>query len=76
MDLFNMGTKVLVKGTEIKAVTTGVCARGNDNITYEIAWWINGERKEVWVYDFEIELYVDNSKKAGFKTYQTDNLIS
>ena len=75
MELLKQGTRVTILGTEIKALIIGVCARGNDYINYEIVWWANGDRKTEWVYNFEIEPYKDNSKPAGFKTYQEQILI-
>ncbi len=75
MELIERGTKVKVLGTDIKATVLGVCARGHSNVSYEISWWIQGERKECWVNDFEIEVYLDSSKKAGFVNYDTNTKL-
>jgi hypothetical protein len=75
MELLKLGTRVVIIGTEIKALITGVSARGEDYIQYDIVWWANGERKTEWVHSFEIEPYKDNSKPAGFKSYETQTLI-
>jgi len=75
MELLKQGTRVSVIGTDIKAIILGVSARGEHHIQYEIVWWVNGERKEQWVYSLEIEPYIDNSKKAGFKTYDNETKL-
>jgi hypothetical protein len=69
MELLKQGTRVVVLGTDVKAVITGLSSKGETCLMYEIAWWTSGNRKEEWVYSFEIEPYNDNSKPAGFKNY-------
>jgi hypothetical protein len=75
MELLKQGTRVVIIGTEIKALITGVSARGEDYIQYDIVWWANGERKTEWVFSFEIEPYNDNSKPAGFKNYDNKQTL-
>ena len=74
MEFFKEGTNVIVKGANLKAKTIGVCARGklNDQVEYELVYWLNGERRTQWVLDFEIELATE-TKQAGFVSYPTNS---
>jgi hypothetical protein len=74
MELLKQGQRVEVIGTDIKATVAGV-SRRSDLLEYDIVWWANGERKTEWVYDFEIKPFIDNSKKAGFKTYDNETKL-
>lgn len=68
------GTKVLIKDAGIKATVQACCVAGVENpiIEYRLVYWVGGERKSDWVYDWEIEIFIDTSKKAGMVNYETD----
>lgn len=69
MKVYKMGTKVRSKMGEIEAYVTGVCMRSC--IEYEISYFVGGERKSTWLYDFEIEL-APKRKKAGMVNYEQE----
>jgi hypothetical protein len=75
MELLKQGQRVVVLGTDVKAVITGLSSKGETCLMYERAWWTSGSRKEEWVYSFEIEPYIDNSKPAGFKNYDNKQTL-
>lgn len=66
------GTKVVIKATGVKGHTVAFCIYGNNEprISYRVIWWSGGERKDDWLDDFEIERYVDTSKKPGMVNYE------
>lgn len=68
------GSKIVIKDTGLKGTVLSVCMFGinNPSIEYRIIYWKAGERQDVWLFDWEIELYIDNSKKAGFKNYEKE----
>jgi hypothetical protein len=67
------GTKIRIIGTEITAVICGCCVFGIEtpSVEYKIIHWISGERRDLWVHDWEVEIYEDRKKKAGFVNYET-----
>lgn len=71
------GTKVITKIGSIECFVIGVVVRGksNNQVEYNVSWFLNGERKSEWVYDFEIEPKIDNSKPMGF-TKSNQKLIN
>ena len=68
------GTKVVIKDINLKATTLSVCmfGEGNTTIEYRIIYWKGGERVDAWVFDWEIELFIDTSKKMGMVNYESD----
>lgn len=68
MNLLEVGSTVKIKMTKQKAFVIGVCVRGINSIEYQLSYFNNNEHKLCWLYSFEVEPYVDNSKKAGFAT--------
>ena len=65
------GSRVITKIGKVEAITTSVSVSGslNDNISYRIAYFHNGEHKSAWVESFEIEVKEDNSKPMGFNNH-------
>ncbi len=74
-DLIKPSSQVKIKTNDIKGVVLAASVRGSNasDIEYQISYWVNGERKIEWVSDFEIEVYKDNKRQAGFKTYPPNN---
>lgn len=66
MKLLETGSTVSIKMTKQKAFVIGVCVRGVNSIEYQLSYFNNNEHKLCWLYSFEVELWVDNSKPAGF----------
>lgn len=64
MKIYNLGTKVTTVIGSIECIVIGVCIRGN-NVEYNLRWFSNGEIKNEWLYDFEIEK-TNTKQKAGF----------
>lgn len=48
---------------KICGIITGICVRSGPNVTYEVSWWINGDRKCQWLQQSEII----RSKDTRFK---------
>ncbi len=51
---FNIGDKVRIVLLELDAFITAICYRSNNNITFEISYFSNGEYNQKWVESFEI----------------------
>ena len=62
------GSRVVSLSGKVEGITKGVVIRGVDNnsVEYHIGYFANGEYKEIWLYDFELKLKVDNSRPPGF----------
>lgn len=71
-NIISNGSVVITKIGKIEAIVCGICVRGVDNssVEYNISYFANGEHKSKWIYSFEIDLKIDNSKKAGFCSNQ------
>lgn len=69
------GTRVKIKDAGLNGTIVGVAMNGigNTYIEYRVIYWMAGERKDVWVFEFEIEILKETSKKAGFVDYETDS---
>lgn len=70
------GSKVVFKGSNVEAMIIGVCVRGENNLSieYEVACFMNGERKTWWIHNFEVEPKQDN-KPIGFRSNNNKPLI-
>lgn len=67
MHIFECGTKIVTKIGSVQAIITAACIRF-EKVQYEISYFVDGERKEVWV--DEREFTVDSGtfkKQIGFK---------
>jgi len=65
MELIPIKTKVRIKDADIIGVVIGVTLR-EKTVEYQICYYIGGEQKHPWVWDWEIEPVVDNRTQAGF----------
>lgn len=57
------GTSVTTKIGDIKCLITAICIRDN-NITYEISYFNNGEYKSCWVREIEFTI-ADDVKRTS-----------
>lgn len=48
MEAIPCGTEIVTKIGNIRAIITGVCIRF-EKVQYEVAYFLNGDRKEVWL---------------------------
>ena len=48
------------------AVVLTVQIRANGYVTYEVAWWYDGDRLSAWVEDFEIDPDPPDRMSVGF----------
>lgn len=65
MEVFEIGTDVLLDG-EIPAKITSINIRGAEHrLTYEVTWWDERNRKAEWVDPFEIR--VKDAKKKSLR---------
>lgn len=73
MNFIKNGKTVKMLGTEMKATIIGVCIRGIDNCTieYQIQWMNQSGIQDEWVYNYQVEEYVDTSRPAGMVNYET-----
>lgn len=76
-NILPIGSLVTTKIGKIEGIVIGVCIRGlnNTSIEYHVSYFLNGENKTPWLNSYEIDLKVDNSKKAGFTSYKNQKLI-
>ena len=51
--VYAVGSKVCV-ASDIEATVMWVRLGAGLEVSYLVAWWSNGERKEEWVHDFEV----------------------
>lgn len=74
MEIVN-GNKVKVLDGGIIATVIGVCIRGVDQQTFEynVSWFSGGTRHDAWLWDFQIERYVETKRKAGMVNYEIDD---
>lgn len=73
MDMIEVGSQVLIKTPKIIAYVIGVSVSGGNMIEYRLSFWNGNEHKTEWLFSFEIEPYVDNSRPVGFGN--TDQIL-
>ena len=73
MNVIPNGSRVKIKDTNSVATIHACCVAGENTpiIEYRIIYWVGGDRRDAWVYDWEVELYVETKKKAGMVNYET-----
>ncbi len=73
MKIIKSGTPVKTVVGDVKGLVIGVCIRGfgqSHTIEYQVRYFANGDQKDCWVYDFEIEIDRPNNG-AGFNRDRT-----
>ena len=66
IEILPIGTKVIIGGS-IQATIIGISIREQNNLTYEVMWWNEGNRKTEWLWPIEIEASPDKMYVVGFK---------
>lgn len=68
LDVLGPGTPVKVGEGQIPAVVVSVSIHWGPHVTYEVAWWANGERHTAWCEDWELARIegVDGAERVGF----------
>jgi len=74
MNIIKSGEVITIKMGGIKAYVIGVCIRG-EAVEYNVSYFNNKEHINIWLHSFEVELWVDNSKPAGFGNFKVDKQI-
>jgi len=64
MKILKAGTRVVTVIGGIEAFVVGVCIT-METVEYNIRYFAGGEKKDTWLYRFEIEV-APTKKKAGF----------
>jgi len=70
IEIFKIGTSVSINDSEvpISGLITGVQIGKNGNCKYKINYFLAGDYKEIWVYDFEFSVEKqDEKERIGFK---------
>ena len=67
MELLECGTKATTVLNDIEGIITGITIRGK-TITYEFSYFLNGDRKSIWVEDYEVKAKKEDKRvlKVGF----------
>lgn len=67
MEVFKCGTEVVTKSGKIEAIITAACIRF-EKVQYELSYFLNGERKEVWLDEREFTTdSIGNKIPVGFR---------
>ena len=75
MNFIKSGEIVTIKMGSIKAYVIGVCVREN-SVEYNVSYFNNKAHVSIWLHSFEVELWVDNSKPAGFGNFKkVENIL-
>jgi len=53
---YDIGQKVIISEVQTIAVIESIEYSFGDRIMYKLIYWLNGERKETWVLQQEIEV--------------------
>lgn len=64
MDIIKCGTKATVSGMECNVVA---CEIRFDKVTYQLAYFYQGEYKTMWLHESEFEAVEHKKQKIGFK---------
>lgn len=51
---YNIGAKVTISETNHPGVVTGLLSDSQGH-QYRVVWWNNGERRQEWLYEYEIQ---------------------
>jgi hypothetical protein len=56
IEVFSCGTEIdIIAPVPIPAIITGICIRENNNVSYEIQYFHNGENRCVWLYECQLQ---------------------
>ena len=65
MEVYRIGSKVLIANEDIEGMIIGICMRLND-VTYEVVWWDHRTKRTAWLYSNEFRPKDYNKQKIGF----------
>lgn len=67
------GTVVKIVNSDMKATVIGVCIRGVEicTVEYNVQWVSADNINNAWVYDFQVEEFIDVRQPAGLVNYET-----
>lgn len=67
MEVYECGKNVITKIGNVSGIITAACIRF-EKVQYEVSYFLNGERKEVWLDEREFTLENESDKiQIGFK---------
>jgi len=68
MTVIPIGTVVLLRD-DIPGIIVGISIRGQDRVTYEVAWWNERSYQTEWFneFQFRVDGDGDSSESIGFK---------
>jgi len=67
MQVIRPGTKVSLPQAElVNVLVNQVCITTNDHVTYQVVWWVGGERRDSWVQAHEVSAEVPDWVPVGF----------
>lgn len=66
MTIHRTGTKIKLLAANVEAVINS-CRIENENITYNVSYFWNGDFKCTDVYEFEFSVLTGETKQIGFK---------
>lgn len=62
-----VGSKLLV-GNRLEVLVISILIEDPTSIKYEIAWWVEGDRKTAWIRESEILEGAPSSLEIGFNS--------
>lgn len=68
MEVYDIGTDVIISYPKIEAKIKGICIEGNTKIkTYKCVWWDKDRKREEWLEDNEFKIKSPGKKMSiGF----------
>ncbi len=63
---YGIGRTVRLKHDKFKVVVTGITVRHGQHVSYEVAWFHEGDRKTAWVQECEIAGGPKGRTRIGF----------
>ena len=66
MKVYKCGSEVVTKIGNIQAIITAACIRF-EKVQYELSYFLNGERKEVWCDEREFSIDARQVHQIGFR---------
>lgn len=66
MNILRPGSKVRLPAGDVEAEVLTAQIRAGDYLTYEVAWFVDGERYTAWVEAFEVEGQ-GKRRRVGFR---------
>ena len=71
---FVCGERVNIVLLELPGIVTAICIRDNNNITYEVIYFSNGEYNQNWFDHYEISKVTTKNKASEYRSALTEVL--